>query len=229
MTGGRVPFGPGAITADGCSVDLYTLLPEMGEAQIVHSAVSDAACVLDLGCGTGRIAHALIDLGHEVVAVDQSDEMLAHVTGAETVCAPIAGLDLGRRFSAVLLASHLLNAPDAVDRQALLGTVAHHLANGGRLIAQWHAPAWFDTVSGDANGRGGKLGPVDVQLLDVHLDGELLSATVHYWTETEVWTQPFTARRLTDDDLRDELSSAGLRFDRWLTDDHTWFAAAPID
>lgn len=199
----------------------------MGEPQIVHAAVPSGASILDLGCGTGRIAHGLIALGHDVVAVDQSSEMLAHVSGAETVCAPIASLDLGRRFGAVLLASHLLNTPDAVDRQVLLATVARHLAPGGRLIAEWHPPAWFDTVSGDAGGRGGKLGPVDVQLVDVHLDDDLLSATVRYWTQTEVWTQPFTARRLSDEDLRDELSSAGLGFDRWLTDDHRWFAAAP--
>ena len=229
LTGGRVPTGSGAITADGCPVDLYTLLPEMGEAQIVHSAVSDEASVLDLGCGTGRIAHALIDLGHEVVAVDQSGEMLAHVTGAGTVCASIAGLDLGRRFGAVLLASHLLNSPDAVDRRALLATAARHLADGGRLIAEWHPPAWFDTVSDAAGGRGGKLGPVEIQLVDVHLDGDLLSATVRYWTDTEVWTQPFTARRLTDAGVREELSGAGLRFDGWLTEDHAWFAAAPND
>jgi SAM-dependent methyltransferase len=221
------PAGAGPITADGCPVDLYARLPAMGEPQIVHAAVPSGASILDLGCGTGRIAHGLIALGHDVVAVDQSSEMLAHVGGAETVCAPIAGLDLGRRFGAVLLASHLLNTPDAVDRQVLLATVARHLAPGGRLIAEWHPPAWFDTVSGDAGGRGGKLGPVDVQLVDVHLDDDLLSATVRYRTETEVWTQPFTARRLTDEDLRDELSSAGLGFDRWLTDDHTWFAAAP--
>ncbi|MDT4971637.1 MAG: hypothetical protein QOG22_1780, partial [Pseudonocardiales bacterium] len=54
---------------------------------------------------------------------------------------------------------------------------------------------------------------------------ELLSATVRYRTDTAQWTQPFTARRLTDDALLGELSAADLRFDGWLTEDHTWLAA----
>ena len=43
----------------------------------------------------------LIALGHPVVAVDESPEMLAHVGGAETVRARIQDLALGRRFGVV--------------------------------------------------------------------------------------------------------------------------------
>ncbi len=221
------PVGPGPVTADGCPVSLYALLPALGEPELVHAAVPAGAAVLDLGCGTGRVAHGLIELGHDVVAVDQSAEMLEHVRGAETVCAPIAGLDLGRRFGAVLLASHLLNTPDGPDRAALLGTVARHLGPDGRLIAEWHPPTWFDTVAGPAGVSSGRIGPVEVHLVDVHLDDDVLSATVRYWTEADVWTQPFTARRLTDVQLWAELSEAGLRFDGWLRADRTWFAAVP--
>jgi SAM-dependent methyltransferase len=217
-----VTTGPGPITQDGCAVDLYLLLPAMGEADIVHAAAPAGASVLDLGCGTGRVAHALIDLGHDVVAVDQSAEMLAHVRGARTVCAPIAGLDLGRRFDAVLLASQLLNAPDESDRQDLLATATLHVAATGRVIVQWHPPAWFDTVT---DGAGGRVGAVEVDLVDVHRHGDLVSATVRYRADAALWTQPFTARRLTDDDLGTELTTAGLRFDGWLTDDHAWFGA----
>jgi len=62
-----------------------------------------------VGCGTGRITHPLVALGHPVVAVDESPEMLAHVRDAEKVCARIEHLALGRRFDVVLLASHLIN------------------------------------------------------------------------------------------------------------------------
>jgi SAM-dependent methyltransferase len=218
------PTGPGPITADGCAVDLYLQLPTMGEADIVHAAVVAGASVLDLGCGTGRVAHGLIVLDHDVVAVDQSPEMLAHVRGAETVCAPIAGLDLGRRFGAVLLASHLVNSSERSERQALLVTAAQHVVAGGRVIVEWHPPEWFDRV---VDGAGGRVGEVDVDLVDVIFVGELLSATVRYRIDTTVWTQPFTARRLSDDDLANELSDAGLHFDGWLTDDRAWFAARP--
>lgn len=217
--------GPGPITADGCAVDLYVQLPAMGEAEIVHAAVAPGASVLDLGCGVGRITHGLVALGHDVVGVDYSTEMLAHVRGAETVCAPIAGLELERRFGAVLMASHLVNTPDDDDRNALLATAARHLADDGRLVAEWHPPEWFDRVAGGDGGAAGRMGAVDAQLVDVTRDGDLLSATVRYWTDTELWTHPFTTRRLTNDDLRGELTRAGLRFDGFLTADRIWFAA----
>jgi 2-polyprenyl-3-methyl-5-hydroxy-6-metoxy-1,4-benzoquinol methylase len=118
-------------TPDGSPVDLYLLFPPAGEAERVHAAIDEGATVLDLGCGVGRIAHELIDLGHPVVAVDESREMLAHVRGAETVQAPIEDLDLGRRFPCVLLASHLVNTADAKRRRAFLETCARHVAGDG--------------------------------------------------------------------------------------------------
>jgi SAM-dependent methyltransferase len=88
--------GPGAITPDGCAVDFYARMTAMGEPEIVHEAAGPGASILELGCGTGRITHPLAELGHEVVAVDESPEMLAHVHGAQTVCARIEDLALGR-------------------------------------------------------------------------------------------------------------------------------------
>src|SRR3984957_12072689 len=86
--------------------------PEGWEAGIVHEAAGAGASILELGSGAGRVTHPLVALGHPVVAVDESPEMLAHVRGAETGCARIEDLDLGRRVGAVLLASHLINADD---------------------------------------------------------------------------------------------------------------------
>lgn len=215
--------GPGGLTADGCAVEVYLELPAMGEADLVHAVAGAGASVLDLGAGVGRIAHGLVERGHEVVAVDQSAEMLAHVRGARTVTAPIAGLDLGRTFDAVLLASHLVNTPDAGERRALFDTARRHLAAGGVLVAEWHPPEWFD-AAGEASGRAGE---VRIELRDVHRDGDRLSATVRYWIGDELWTHSFTARRLTDQALAGELREAGLSFTRFASDDRTWFVAAP--
>jgi SAM-dependent methyltransferase len=215
--------GRGAITDDGCAVELYRQLPELGEATIVHGVVPAGASVLDLGCGTGRIAARLVELGHDVVGVDQSADMLAHVAGAETVHAPIAGLDLGRTFDVVLMASHLVNTPDDADRSALLEAAARHLAPDGSLVAEWHPPAWFDQA---ADGTGGTAGDVRIELVDVHLDADLLSATVRYWAGDDLWTQTFTARRLDEAALHRALRDAGLSFERWCRDDRSWFAAS---
>jgi ubiquinone/menaquinone biosynthesis C-methylase UbiE len=91
----------------------------MGEPEIVHAAVPAGASILELGAGTGRVTHRLVALGHPVVAVDESAEMLARIRGAETVRARIEELDLGRRFDAVLLASFLVNTADHGLRAAL--------------------------------------------------------------------------------------------------------------
>lgn len=206
-------------TADGCSVDLYRLLPPDGEAEIVHVEVPSGAEVLDLGCGTGRVAHRLIELGHPVTAVDDSPEMLAHVHGATNVLARIEEIRLGRRFDAVLLASHLINNPNCGP---LLRTVRAHLSETGRAIVQWHPPEWFDSA---AEGATGMLGEVSVRLSDISRRADLLSATVHYGARGRRWSQSFVAQRLSDARLREVLSDAGLRFDRWCTADRTWFAA----
>src|SRR5580698_7250089 len=108
--------GPGAITNDGCAVEFYALLPTLGEPEIVHGAVPAGASILELGCGTGRISTPLAQLGHRVVGVDESAEMLALCTGIETVQSSIEALELAERFDVVLLPSHLINSPDAQER-----------------------------------------------------------------------------------------------------------------
>ena len=208
----------GQVTADGCAVDLYLLLPPNGEPEIVHSAVAPGASVLELGSGPGRITHPLLDLGHKVVAVDDSAAMLAHVRG-ETVCSRIGDLALGRTFDAVLLGSHLVNTPDDTGRQQLLDAARRHLAPDGQLLVEWHPPAWFGSVE---DGQGGLLGEVDLRLTGIVRDRDLLSATVRYSARDSTWEQPFTVRRI---DLDVVLPAAGLVFDRWLTVDRTWFAA----
>jgi SAM-dependent methyltransferase len=85
------------VTADGSPVEVYLLLPPGDEPEIVHAAIPRGASILELGSGAGRVTHPLLALGHEVVAVDDSPSMLAHVR-AETVCARIGDLDLGRTF-----------------------------------------------------------------------------------------------------------------------------------
>ena len=74
--------GPGPITPDGSAVELYALLPPMGEPEVVHAAIPAGASILELGAGAGRVTRRLVELGHPVVAVDESPEMLARVRAA---------------------------------------------------------------------------------------------------------------------------------------------------
>jgi SAM-dependent methyltransferase len=114
-----------SVAPDGSPVDVYLRLPERGEGVLVAEAVPPPATLLELGSGVGRVTRQLVRLGYEVVAVDESAEMLAHVRNAETVLARIEDLDLGRRFDAALLLSNLLTV-EAVQRRAFLDACARH-------------------------------------------------------------------------------------------------------
>lgn len=195
----------------------------MGEPAIVHDAAGPGASILELGCGAGRITHPLTALGHRVVAVDESPEMLAYVRDAETVCAPIEDLALGRRFDAVLLASHLINA-DPATRTAFLSACRRHVADDGCVIVQRHTTEWFDAVTDSERTRDG----IIFRLRDISRPTpNMLSATVEYVDGDQCWTQTFTELRLDETELAAALADAGLRLDRYLTDDHAWFSAIP--
>jgi SAM-dependent methyltransferase len=226
MTDRQVPrgTGPGVITPDGCAVDFYARMAAMGEPEIVHDAVPAGASILELGCGAGRVTHPLVALGHPVTAVDESPEMLAHVRGADTVCARIQGLALGRRFDVVLLASHLINADDAAARSALLAACLRHVDRSGSVIIQQQAPGWFASAAESENIKDG----IVIRLRDVSRPGpDLVSATVEYVDGDRVWTHAFTARCLDDDALAATLAASGLRLDRYLTEDRSWVRAVP--
>ena len=190
----------------------------------MHAAAGSGASILELGCGTGRITHPLVALGHEVVAVDESLEMLAHVRGAQTVCASIEGLSLGRRFDAVLLASHLVNVADEAIRNTLLTACREHVADGGCVIVQQHTARWFTEAADSERTSDGMI----FRLRDVSRPApNLVSATVEYVVGDQCWTQTFTSMRLDSSELADALAAAGLRRDRYLTEDGSWFRAVP--
>ena len=216
--------GPGVITPDGCSVELYAQMTAMGEPAIVHDAVRPGASILELGSGTGRITHPLVALGHPVVAVDESPDMLAYVRDAETVCSRIEDLTLGRRFDAVLLASHLINA-DTATRTAFLAACRRHVADDGWVIIQQHPPEWFSAVADAETTRDG----IILRIRDVSRPApNLVAATVEYVDGDQRWTQTFTATRLDEAELSAALADSGFRLDRYLTEDHAWLRAAPV-
>ena len=116
--------GPGPQSLDGCSVELWKLLPAGVEPSLIASAVPPRGSILELGAGVGRITHPLLALGYRVTAVDNSSEMLAEIRGATTVLSDIEDLALGTLFDAVVLASFLIHAPAPGARTALLEVAA---------------------------------------------------------------------------------------------------------
>ncbi|MFD8563927.1 class I SAM-dependent methyltransferase [Streptosporangium canum] len=217
--------GPGPITPDGCAVDHYATLTPKGEPEHIHAAIPEGASILELGAGAGRITHSLLALGHEVVAVDESPEMLAHIRGAETVCSSIQTLALHRTFDVVLLMSFVIETADDGLRRAFLRTCREHVADAGCVILQRQAPEWYDTIQPfERDGGDGRV----VRLAEVvRPEPHLLDLTLEYTVGERKWTHSYLSRRLDDDFLEAELGEAGLTMSGFLNGDRGWVRAVP--
>jgi SAM-dependent methyltransferase len=210
------------VAPDGSPLAFYARLPAAGEPELIHATIEPGASVLDLGCGPGRIAGPLVGLGHAVVGVDDGPAMVAALPpGVEGLVADARTVRLGRRFGAVLLASHLVNDPAAGP--AFAATAAAHLAPGGLLVGETYPPGWDPTAG---VGRELRLGDARIEVTRAAVRGDLMEAEVRYGVEGREWRQAFTARLLDEPALRRLLADAGLDFDRWL-DREGWFSARP--
>lgn len=130
--------GPGTQTPDGCSVDFfYRALPYMGELEDIEPALRQHSSVLELGCGNGRLSKRMSELGLQVVGVDESGEMLAHLpTEVEGVLSSIEHLSLDRKWPVVLLPSHLINHLAEHVRAAFISAAKRHLTADGTFFVK---------------------------------------------------------------------------------------------
>jgi SAM-dependent methyltransferase len=120
-----------------------------GEARRVHTLLAERPSdVLDAGCGTGRVARRLTELGHRVVGVDLDRSMLDEAQAAAPdgtwLLVDLAELPApddpadplsGRRFDLVVAAGNLwpLLTPGTHGRVA--AAIAARLRPDGRLIS----------------------------------------------------------------------------------------------
>ncbi|MFI5682706.1 class I SAM-dependent methyltransferase [Streptomyces sp. NPDC051636] len=216
--------GPGAITPDGCAVELYARLPVRDEPDIIAAAVPAGARILELGSGVGRVTHALLERGFTVTAVDESAEMLARVRGARTICGPIEDLDLGETFDVVMLASFLVHAGDAEVRRGMLRTCARHVAKGGRVLIQREGEDYHTNLPREREDPAG----FTVRVVSSEPVGDGLNAVrAEYEFPDAVRTQTFRARPLSREQFEEALAEAGLEVDAYLTPDRTWVRVVP--
>lgn len=115
--------------------------------------------VLDLMCGTGRVALALARAGWEVDGVDESPEMLrvarskwrSQSSGVRRRVrfhrANLADFRLPTRFDAALVAANSFPLTlNRRDRIRALNNVRHHLKDSGKLIIQIDTPRSYESA-----------------------------------------------------------------------------------
>ncbi|MEW1722970.1 methyltransferase domain-containing protein [Streptomyces sp. NPDC093109] len=217
--------GPGAITPDGCAVDLYSRLSVGREPDVIAAAVPPGASLLELGSGAGRVTHALIERGFAVTAVDESAEMLERIRGARTVRSPIETLELDETFDVVMLASYLVHFGEHRVRDALLRTCRRHVADDGCVLIQREGLDWHTAVPWE---RVDEAAGCTVRMVSCEPVGDGVdSLRVEYVFPDATWTQTFRSRVLTKEAFEGYLGEAGLAVDAYLTDDGTWVRAVP--
>jgi SAM-dependent methyltransferase len=121
-----------------------------GEATFVAGLLPAPARILDAGCGTGRVAVRLAELGYDVVGVDVDASML----GVARAAAPdldwrlgdLSAFDLEETFDAVLVAGNTIPLLEPGTLLDACGRLGHHLASGGTVVCGFgldaaHLPA----------------------------------------------------------------------------------------
>ncbi len=145
-------------------VATYDLLTEQANRQISGDVAFYFDCaerfgspVLELGVGTGRIAWALAEAGHEVVGLDRSKGMLdaaqnkcePHAETVDLIEADITAFTLDRTFPLALIPFSTFQHLTTPDQQrACLTAVHRHLAKGGHLVLDVFDPILDACVPG---------------------------------------------------------------------------------
>lgn len=212
------------VARDGSPIDIYRALPPGDVPGIIDSQLAAAGSILELGSGPGRITHPLVAMGHDLVAVDDSPEMLAHIHGAETVLADLLTLDLGRRFDAVVAGSHLINTPDDAERLRLLEVCRRHARRDGVVLVERYDPSWAT----DPHASEADVGPVHIRFEPLGRSHGVFTGQVVYTLAGRSWIQRFTAAVVTDGGLAEQAGAVGLRFTGWADKRLTWARLEPV-
>lgn len=198
--------------------------------------------VLELGCGTGRVAVPLAASGVRVTGVDLSPAMLALARDradglpVRLVEGDMRTLDLGERFGAVFVPlGGLQHMTTAAEVAAALATVARHLAPGGQAVVDVEAPHpddwlpgprpvlqhWTRRLPPEPGSPGGtvtKLVAVEGRPVE-----SLREVTYHFDVQPpegplQRVTQQFTLRVITAGEIELGARLAGLRVAAWYGD-----------
>jgi SAM-dependent methyltransferase len=153
--------------------DLYvrtydTAVPDWpGEIQFYRELVaqvrSKGGGVLEIGCGTGRVAIRLAQEGVDVVGLDLSAEMLrlaqaksSDLPNIRWILGNMRSFELGETFDLVIIPGHAFqHLKVAEDQVQCLDCIKRHLAPAGVLVVHLDHQdiRWLGELLGDQGGR----------------------------------------------------------------------------
>ncbi|MBG0563447.1 class I SAM-dependent methyltransferase [Actinoplanes aureus] len=183
--------------------------------------------VLDLGCGTGRLAIAMAATGHQVTGVDPARAALdaaRRKPGAARVRWIEGSVETlpANSFDAAFLTSHVSQFIVGDEEwSAALHALRRALVTGGRLVFDSRDPAsrhWEKWNPEDSRRSivldDGAVVTAWSEVTSAGADG-VVSFTQHYrFSDGQHLTSSAAMRFRTEEDLRDSLWTAGFRVDR---------------
>ena len=96
-------------------------------------------CILDAGCGTGRMAIELARRGIEIVGVDLDEVMLkqarAKAPDLDWRLGDLSSIELNKTFDAIVMAGNVMIYVTPGTEAATLANMERHLKAGGLLVA----------------------------------------------------------------------------------------------
>jgi SAM-dependent methyltransferase len=186
--------------------------------------------VLDLGCGTGRVALHLARGGHEVLGVDRDPELVAELVAraasealpVEGVVADVRSLDLERRFPLALAPMQLAQLlSEGAQRHLLFERIAAHLEPGGAaalaIVDELPEPAAEARPLPDVLEREGWVLsslPVSIDVSPGRIHMSRLRQSVSPAGELSEERSEIALARLNRAELEGEAAPHGLRPDR---------------
>jgi SAM-dependent methyltransferase len=172
--------------------------------------------LLEIACGTGRVAIRLAQAGVYTVGLDLSSKMLEvakekskDVTNIRWVQSDMCAFDLGETFGLVVIPGHSFqNLNTSQEQVACLQCIYHHLIPGGKLVIHLDHQdfSWLGELVGE---KGGVFEPAE-QFLH--------AGTGHQIRASSAWTyEPATQTAICTTEW-EAVAADGQVVDRWKTE-----------
>lgn len=197
----------------------------MADLRLWEELAKDAGPILDLGCGTGRVAVHLARRGYRIVGLDLEPGFVAALSEAagglsvETAVGDARGFELGGEFGLVIAPMQLVQlfaGPE--ERIACMRSVAAHLAPGGvaafAIVESMPAPIDAAPLLPDTREVDGWVYsslPVDVAVDSDEIRIRRLRQTVSPAGELSEKLDEVLLHPLEAETLEREAAAAGLR------------------